>query len=269
MFRRFTGVYSTINFWHICYNSPIHSNAYYREISQGIKESIMEVGDIISYIQLCGEEHFNIQKGMNFRTINGYSIFLMSVRPNAPYADRVEDNGSILIYEGHDIPNYKYLAQNPKTLDQPQFQPNGKKLTENGKFLQAVQEYKNGASAEIVKIYEKIKPGIWVYNGFFKLIDAWQEESNGRKVFKFKLIITDKKSNDLSHKILDHSRLIPAQVKQEVWKRDKGQCVMCGSTENLHFDHIIPFSKGGSSTTAKNIQLLCAKCNLSKHDKII
>lgn len=229
----------------------------------------MEVGDIISYIQLCSEEHFNIQKGMNFRTINGYSVFLMSVRPNAPYADRVEDNGSILIYEGHDIPNYKYLTQSPKTLDQSQFQPNGKKLTENGKFLQAVQEYKNGGSAEIVKIYEKIKPGIWVYNGFFKLIDAWQEESNGRKVFKFKLVITDKKSNDLSHKTFDHSRLIPAQVKQEVWKRDKGRCVMCGSTENLHFDHIIPFSKGGSSTTAKNIQLLCAKCNLSKHDKII
>ena len=31
----------------------------------------------------------------------------------------------------------------------------------------------------------------------------------------------------------------------------------------------ISFSKGGSSATAKNIQLLCAKCNLSKHDKII
>ena len=63
--------------------------------------------------------------------------------------------------------------------------------------------------------------------------------------------------------------MIPSDVKLEVWKRDKGQCVLCGSKENLHFDHIIPFSKGGSSLTAKNIQILCAKCNLSKHDKIM
>lgn len=229
----------------------------------------MQSGDILSYIDLCSKEQFNIQKGMNFRTQNGYSIFLMSVRPNAPYADRVEDNGKTLIYEGHDCPNYKNLTKSPKEIDQPEFMPNGKTLTENGKFLRAVQDYKKGKPAEIVKIYEKIKPGIWAYNGFFKLVDAWKEESNGRKVFKFKLIMTDEKANNLSNQILDHSRLIPAQVKQEVWKRDKGACVQCGSKVNLHFDHIIPFSKGGSSNTAKNIQLLCAKCNLAKHDKIM
>lgn len=154
-------------------------------------------------------------------------------------------------------------------MDQPQYHPNGKTLTENGKFLQAVEDYKKGGSPEIVKIYEKIKPGIWAYNGFFQLIDAWQESSNGRKVFKFKLVLTSQTANSLSKQMLEHSRLIPAQIKQEVWKRDKGRCVLCGSRENLHFDHIIPFSKGGSSSTAKNIQLLCAKCNLSKHDKIM
>ncbi|MBS6822403.1 MAG: HNH endonuclease [Oscillibacter sp.] len=36
----------------------------------------------------------------------------------------------------------------------------------------------------------------------------------------------------------------------------------------MHYDHIIPFSKGRSSTTAANIQLLCATCNLRKHDNI-
>ena len=226
----------------------------------------MQPGDIISYAELVYEEG-SYQKGMNFRTKNNYSILLMSVRPNAPYADRVEENGRILIYEGHNC--HKNINIDPKKVDQPEFMPNGRTLTENGKFLRAVQDYKNGKPAEIVKIYEKIKSGIWVYNGFFKLVDAWQEESNGRKVFKCKLIMTDVKTNNLSNQILDHSRLIPAQVKQEVWKRDKGACVQCGSKVNLHFDHIIPFSKGGSSNTAKNIQLLCAKCNLAKHDKIM
>ena len=45
-------------------------------------------------------------------------------------------------------------------------------------------------------------------------------------------------------------------------------CVECGSEDNLHFDHIIPFSKGGSSLVAENIQILCARHNLEKRDTI-
>lgn len=60
---------------------------------------------------------------------------------------------------------------------------------------------------------------------------------------------------------------IPEDVKFTVWKRDKGKCVKCGSNNKLEFDHIIPFSKGGSSTE-RNIQILCEKCNSEKSDKI-
>lgn len=60
---------------------------------------------------------------------------------------------------------------------------------------------------------------------------------------------------------------IPKEVVDAVWNRDGGKCVYCGSTQNLHLDHIIPFSKGGS-TTVENLQLLCEKCNLQKSNKI-
>lgn len=60
---------------------------------------------------------------------------------------------------------------------------------------------------------------------------------------------------------------IPKDVADAVWNRDGGKCVYCGSTENLHFDHIIPFSKGGD-TSVENLQLLCRKCNLEKSNKI-
>ena len=89
-----------------------------------------------------------------------------------------------------------------------------------------------------------------------------------RKVFKFSLKPVEKKSFGRVVE-LPHNRLIPTPVKVEVWRRDRGHCVQCGSTKNLHFDHDIPFSKGGSSLTAADVRLLCAKHNLEKSDKIL
>ena len=60
---------------------------------------------------------------------------------------------------------------------------------------------------------------------------------------------------------------ITQDVKDAVWNRDGGKCVQCGSNENLEFDHIIPFSKGGANTV-RNLQLLCQKCNREKSNKI-
>lgn len=60
---------------------------------------------------------------------------------------------------------------------------------------------------------------------------------------------------------------IPRDVVDTVWNRDGGKCVYCNSSENLHLDHIIPFSKGGD-TSVENLQLLCQKCNLEKSNKI-
>lgn len=67
--------------------------------------------------------------------------------------------------------------------------------------------------------------------------------------------------------IQKRSRHIPKDVQSEVWKRDNGKCVECGSNEFIEFDHIVPFSKGGSNT-ARNIQLLCEKCNRKKYNNI-
>jgi len=60
---------------------------------------------------------------------------------------------------------------------------------------------------------------------------------------------------------------IPESVRVEVWRRDGGKCARCGSRENLEYDHIVPISKGGSNT-ARNIELLCEKCNRSKGAEI-
>jgi hypothetical protein len=231
----------------------------------------MKPGDVISYLEMSATEGVNLQRGMNYHLHGNYSVILMSLRPNAPYADRVEDDGQILIYEGHDESKTKDNPI-PKTVNQPMNNPGGT-LTQNGLFYNAAQQYRNiPHKAELVKVYEKLHTGIWVYNGFFRLIDAWREEDGSRKVFKFKLMLDEELNpdNKVNQQIspIDHNRLIPPEVKLEVWKRDMGKCIICGSNDNLHFDHIIPYSKGGSSLVAENIQLLCARHNIAKRDKI-
>ncbi len=60
---------------------------------------------------------------------------------------------------------------------------------------------------------------------------------------------------------------IPDDVKLLVWTRDGGVCVKCGASKELHFDHIIPLSRGGGDQ-AENIQLLCRACNLAKSTRL-
>ena len=135
----------------------------------------------------------------------------------------------------------------------------------------AVRYRDQGAPAERVRVYEKVRAGIWVYNGTFRLVDAWAEQVDGRRVFRFRLDVADDVEFVAASgepPVLEQNRVIPTPVKIAVWKRDGGRCVTCGSADNLHFDHIIPYSRGGSSLVAENIQLLCARHNLAKHDRI-
>lgn len=226
-------------------------------------------GDIISHIDMCKEEAASLQRGMNFRLRSGHSVVLMSRRRGAPYEDRLEEDGKVLIYEGHDVARTA-TTRNPKKVDQPYLSPSGRP-TQNALFFDAAQRFKNGdAPAETVRVYEKIKQGIWVYNGPFLLADAWKQESSGRSVFRYRLVLQEETQVPVSEEARAQSndRIIPSVVKRAVWKRDRGRCILCGSTQNLHFDHDIPYSKGGSSTTAENIRILCARHNLAKHDKI-
>ena len=231
---------------------------------------MIKPGDVISYLDMCREEGVNLQRGMNFRLRSGLTVVLMSIRKGAPYADRVEDDGRVLIYEGHDVPSERG-GPDPKKVDQLAHNPGGG-LTQNGLFEEVALAHKRGETeADLVKVYEKLRPGIWVYNGVFQLLDAWRERSNDREVFKFKLQLTEDMSLSAyvpNETTIDHNRLIPTAVKLTVWKRDKGKCVKCSSTDNLHFDHIIPYSKGGSSLVAENVQLLCARHNIAKRDTL-
>jgi hypothetical protein len=63
-------------------------------------------------------------------------------------------------------------------------------------------------------------------------------------------------------------RNISERLKVQVLMRDGNKCKLCGITvtgEDIHFDHVKPWSKDGE-TVLDNIQVLCAKHNLVKGD---
>ena len=98
-------------------------------------------------------------------------------------------------------------------------------------------------------------------NGHYGIVDPEELESILiGLVRRHKYNLADKFSSNLS-------RHIPDSVRRDVWQRDQGRCVRCHKTDYLEFDHIIPHSKGGASTTA-NVQILCRRCNGQKGDRI-
>ncbi len=76
---------------------------------------MIKQGDIISYLSMCQEEETNLQRGMNFKLKGGKSVILMSTRSGAPYSDRVEEEGKILIMRDMISPKQKELMT-PKNI---------------------------------------------------------------------------------------------------------------------------------------------------------
>lgn len=231
----------------------------------------LKPGDILNYYDMCAAEQIGmLQRGMTFRLPPAHGIILMSQRPNAPYDDALDDDGN-LIYEGHDAPRTA-RGVDPKRTDQPRTSSTGRP-TENGKFADWTDRYKRdqGPPARF-HVYEKLRDGIWTYRGNFLLRDYRYESSGLRRVFRFVLQSADETDSPVSTSAdalaEAQTRQIPTWVKQFVYQRDKGRCVNCDATDQLHFDHDLPFSKGGSSATPQNVRLLCARCNLSKGSKI-
>ena len=99
--------------------------------------------EIIPYLEMCRREGVSLQRGMNFSLGGNHSVILMSLRSGAPYDDRLEDDGTTLIYEGHDEPRTRG-GPDPKSIDQPEFSA-PRRLAQNGLFHQAAKDYRAGS----------------------------------------------------------------------------------------------------------------------------
>ena len=65
-------------------------------------------------------------------------------------------------------------------------------------------------------------------------------------------------------------RYLPRDIMLKVVRRDNQICQVCFKhvrDDEIEFDHIIPYSKGGP-TTVENIRLLCRSCNRKKSNSL-
>ena len=95
--------------------------------------------DILSYREMCDIENVQtLQRGMNFRLNPKYTVILMSQRSNAPYKDKIYEDGITIEYEGHDVPRKGYI-HSPKQEDQMANLPSGKLTQKTGYLLKPLK----------------------------------------------------------------------------------------------------------------------------------
>lgn len=206
--------------------------------------------EILTYDQMCQRENKQLVKGINFDMGTRYSIVLMSRAPDAQYHDEFQENNTVLIYEGHDVPDRDGI--NPKMVNQPERTPSGS-LTQNGKFHEAAQQFNEGLrTAERVKVYEKLQEGVWLYHGMFLLTDSWVQSDGVRNVFKFKLTATNEDQFGIKT-IADIQRrkIIPSPIMINILKQRGRKCQECGNKEQLSFVHTT------DTITPENVRIVC------------
>lgn len=99
------------------------------------------------------------------------------------------------------------------------------------------------------------------------------KESHGGKQSQFEKIQSKKFLKSAAPRKLDfasqfgfpqtvsrNARYIPSSMKREVWRRDRGVCVNCGSRYALEIEHCRPVALGGTFELS-NLKLLCRSCN--------
>jgi hypothetical protein len=108
------------------------------------------------------------------------------------------------------------------------------------------------------------------FGTFRKALEAFVEFINSDDLKTEIDIIEEEVSekNQINDIVFRHTtkRFPSERLKVQVLMRDGNTCRLCGITltgDNIHFDHIHPWSKGGE-TVLENLKVLCARHNLAK-----
>ena len=184
---------------------------------------------IISGGELVEREGVDLQKGMTFRDLEDrISVFLV-LQHDGEFKDRWDARGKRYYFRGHDS-----VTTDGPQKDQVAMYESGR-LSENGKFLKAIDAKKGGLRPDplSVQIYEKLDAGVWFDKGIFTLENGQRISDGDRKVFEFELAPADiaRIADDAHH----GERMMSATEKARIWEKARGRCSRCGTQSGLRF----------------------------------
>ncbi|MBQ5861585.1 MAG: HNH endonuclease [Alistipes sp.] len=111
----------------------------------------------------------------------------------------------------------------------------------------------------------KISSGTYLrhFGNWYNALDAFVQYMQDRTLDD--KVLMPHNQDSIIHKT---KREPSARLKVQVLMRDGNKCRLCGvecndGLHNIHFDHIVPWAKGGE-TVLENLQVLCSDCNLAK-----
>ena len=120
------------------------------------------------------------------------------------------------------------------------------------------------------KMWSHMSSGAYLrhFGSWYNALDRFEEYINKEDNDTTIKLIEDKGRNDKYKHIT--KREPDDRLKVQVLMRDGNRCRICGAKcdggiHKLHFDHIIPWAKGGE-TTLDNLQVLCSECNAALGD---
>ena len=110
-----------------------------------------------------------------------------------------------------------------------------------------------------------MRPGLW------EQLAEYEPEDVGCKIFGHTCPVFFCQSGATETTVgRPEGRYVPRDVMLKVVRRDNHVCQLCYTyvpDDQVEFDHIIPFSKGGV-TSVENIRLLCRTCNRKKSNAL-
>ena len=132
--------------------------------------------------------------------------------------------------------------------------------------IEAIWAQEAESQVELVRQGERV---YWAFKGCF----YWEDEGLGAddvKALVLQRIRRRERQLANAHSLMRAEEVgqavrsrVPLEIRRAVFERDGGQCVECGGSFDLEYDHVIPFSLGGATSVA-NLQLLCGDCNRTK-----
>ena len=121
------------------------------------------------------------------------------------------------------------------------------------------------------KVKEKHKK--WVENNSERL-KAWRRDYQIKRCKNDPEFYASRVSMGHTRRCLKSGNVNQKPIKdfiKSVRSKRTAVCYYCQkqvSTKDVHFDHMVPLSKGGPHSV-ENLCVSCAHCNLSKHDKML